>query len=108
MARLTCHKQQQPDFQGRDERLLRLPGPTICRCMCGEREVARAEIWKDEYVIFKKWRIRVTSGDQSKTIKGGSPQKVFAFVQKLADGIDCTALLRAAPPKQRRRVEKLY
>lgn len=108
MARLACYKKQQPDFQGRDERLLRLPGPTICSCLCGDKEVARAEIWKDEDVVFRKWRLRLSSGDQSKTIKGGSPKKVFELLQKFADGIDCAALLRSAPPKQRRKVEKLY
>lgn len=97
MARLQCHKRMQPDFLGRSERLLTLPGPTVCRGMCGEKEVISAEIWKDEDVVFKKWRIHLRSGNQEKIVKGGSPQKVFAFVEKLIEGIDCTPFLQATP-----------
>jgi hypothetical protein len=107
VARLTCYNEAS-GFQGRDERLLRLPGATICRFLCGEQEVVRAKVWKEDDVLVKNWRIHLTSGTQSKIIKGGSPKKIFRFLQQFADGLDCARLTRVAPPRQRRKVAKLY
>lgn len=84
MARILCHKSMQPDLRSREDRLLRLPGPTLCRFLCGEKEMGRAEVWKSDDTIFKKWRIRVTDGTAVKTVVGSSPKKVLAFLQRLA------------------------
>ena len=90
MARLKCRKTAQPDFQFRDEAVLKFPGETNCRFLCGEQSIGTAEVWKDEGAMFQKWRIRVTFGGQEKIIKGASPKRVYGFLEQLANRFDCS------------------
>jgi hypothetical protein len=105
VARILCHKSMQADIRAQADRLLRLPGSTLCRFLCGEKVMGQAEIWKSDDTIFKRWRIRVTdSAGVEKIVKSASPKRVLEFIQnRLAmDTFRCPDEV-AAPALSRRR-----
>lgn len=92
-ARLLCHKRLQPDLRSRDERIFGWDGETICRFLCGEKEIGRAVVWKDDDVVFQQWRMRITLTGQEgeKLVKGGSPKGLVKYIKNnILDRIDCS------------------
>jgi len=114
MARLVCRNPTQPDWNTQCYPSLRLSKSASCQFMCGKRVVGTADVWRDDNVVFKKWRIRLRAGNQDaqgrfhfhdeKIVKGGSPQRVCASLEKwAAEVFKCNGESEAAPALSRRR-----